>query len=103
MNSTASNVPVIFDKFNKRMSMPVHKAESKKSATAVADAPVETEKTYEGLTRQQLVEAYRIMYLSRRLDDKEINLKYDQKIYFQISGAGHEALGVAAAWVVKPG
>src|SRR5437588_9264870 len=102
MDSTASNVPVIFDKFNKRMSMPVHKAESKKSATAVADAPVETAKTYEGLTRQQLVDAYRIMYLSRRIDDKEKKLKYDQKIYFQISGAGHEALCVAAAWVLKP-
>ncbi|PYX23680.1 MAG: hypothetical protein DMG82_10825, partial [Acidobacteria bacterium] len=36
------------------------------------------------------------------IDDKEKKLKYDQKIYFQISGAGHEALCVAAAWVLKP-
>ncbi len=53
-------------------------------------------KTYEGLTRQQLIEAYRIMYTSRRLDDREIMLKRQQKIFFQISGAGHEAVGVAA-------
>src|SRR5437879_4586434 len=60
-------------------------------------------KTYEGLTRQQLVEAYRLMYSSRRVDDREILLKRQQKIYFQISGAGHEAVGVAAAFAMKPG
>ncbi len=61
------------------------------------------EKSYQGLTRQQLAEAYRLMYLSRRLDDREILLKRQQKIFFQISGAGHEALGVAAGFVLKPG
>src|SRR5580765_6463610 len=59
-------------------------------------------KTYEGLTRQQLIEAYRLMYTSRRVDDREILLKRQQKIYFQISGAGHEAVGVAAAFAMKP-
>ena len=59
-------------------------------------------KTYEGLTRQQLIEAYRIMYTSRRVDDREILLKRQQKIFFQISGAGHEAIGVAAAFCLKP-
>jgi 2-oxoisovalerate dehydrogenase E1 component len=76
---------------------------SKKIASAVVEAPAKTEKTYEGLTRQQLVEIYRLMYLSRRLDDREILLKRQQKIFFQISGAGHEALNVAAGLVLKPG
>lgn len=64
---------------------------------------VTAEKTYEGLTRQQLVEIYRLMFLSRRLDDREILLKRQQKIFFQISGAGHEAMLVAAGMLLKPG
>jgi len=59
--------------------------------------------TYEGLSRDQLVEAYRIMYMSRRIDDREILLKRQQKIFFQMSGAGHEAIGVAAGMTLKPG
>src|SRR5260370_14115432 len=83
--------------------MAVTKIESKKNASAVADMPAKSDKNYEGLTRQQLVEIYRLMYLSRRLDDREKVLKNQQKIFFQISGAGHEALTVAAALNLKPG
>jgi 2-oxoisovalerate dehydrogenase E1 component len=57
---------------------------------------------YEGLSRNQLIEAYRIMYTSRRLDDREILLKRQQKIFFQISGAGHEAVGIAAGFTLRP-
>src|SRR5487761_237003 len=60
-------------------------------------------RNYEGLSRDQLIDAYRIMYTSRRLDDREITLKRQQKIFFQISGAGHEAVGVAAAFAMKAG
>ena len=59
-------------------------------------------KSYQGLTGEQLVDAYRIMFTSRRIDDREIMLKRQQKVFFQISGAGHEALGVAAAFALKP-
>jgi 2-oxoisovalerate dehydrogenase E1 component len=81
--------------------MAITKAESKK--TAIAEPTAKTDKSYEGLSREQLVEIYRLMYLSRRLDDREILLKRQQKIFFQISGAGHEALTVAAAMALKPG
>src|SRR6202051_2256493 len=59
-------------------------------------------RSYDGLTREQLIEAYRLMYTSRRIDDREILLKRQQKIYFQMSGAGHEAIGVAAGLTLKP-
>ncbi len=55
------------------------------------------------LTNEQLIEFYRLMYLSRRTDDREIVLKRQQKIFFQISCAGHEALLVAAGMALKPG
>jgi 2-oxoisovalerate dehydrogenase E1 component len=59
--------------------------------------------SYEGLTPEQLIEAYRIMYTSRRIDDREIILKRQQKIFFQMSGAGHEAIGAAAGLTLKTG
>jgi 2-oxoisovalerate dehydrogenase E1 component len=60
-------------------------------------------RNYEGLTREQLIEAYRFMYTSRRIDDREILLKRQQKIFFQMSGAGHEVIGVVAGMTLKPG
>ena len=58
---------------------------------------------HEGLTRDDLVDAYRLMLLSRKLDDKEIQLKNQDKAYFQISGAGHEAVLVAAGKHLRAG
>src|ERR1039458_1360320 len=58
---------------------------------------------YQGLTREDLLRIYRIMYLSRRLDDREIQLKHQNKTFFQISGAGHEGVQAAAGLILRPG
>src|SRR5580704_12119955 len=71
-------------------------------ATKTESRVADIKKAYEGLSREQLIEGYRIMHTSRRVDDREILLKRQQKIFFQISGAGHEAVGVAAAFALKP-
>ncbi|HEX7051474.1 MAG TPA: dehydrogenase E1 component subunit alpha/beta [Longimicrobiales bacterium] len=56
-----------------------------------------------GLDRDTLLEMYRQMFTARRTDDKEIQLKRQNKIFFQISGAGHEAVQVALARHLRPG
>jgi 2-oxoisovalerate dehydrogenase E1 component len=55
------------------------------------------------LRRDELLDAYRLMLLSRTIDDREIQLKNQTKAFFQISGAGHEAVLVAAARQLRPG
>jgi 2-oxoisovalerate dehydrogenase E1 component len=54
------------------------------------------------LSRETLIRAFRTMYLARCLDDREVMLKRQNRIFFQISGAGHEAVQVAAGLVLRP-
>ncbi len=59
------------------------------------------EQDQQGLQPADLLSMYRTMYLSRRIDDRELLMKRQQKIFFQISGAGHEAIGVAAGMALR--
>jgi len=67
-------------------------------ATRTRTAP----KTPRTLSKADLLDIYRLMLLSRRIDDREIQLKRQNKIFFQISGAGHEAVLAAASKVFRP-
>jgi 2-oxoisovalerate dehydrogenase E1 component len=70
----------------------------------MATRPAPTTKTRPSarLEKSDLLDMFRLMVLSRRLDDKEIQLKRQNKIFFQISGAGHEGVLVAASKVFRP-
>ena len=70
--------------------------------TRVKVAKLEAQK-YHGLDQETLIRLYRTMFLSRRLDDREIQLKRQNKIFFQISSAGHEAVTAATALLLRPG
>src|SRR6202521_1779070 len=80
--------------------MATTKTDPKLAATANG---AKKSKLYQGLTRDELIPDHRIIYTSRRIDDKESLLKRQQKIYFQMSGAGHEGIGAAAGLALKPG
>ena len=84
-------------------------ADDKSQKTAKAQTPAagkavtKSSAKHHGLDTETLVGLYRTMYMSRRVDDKEIQLKGQNKIFFQISGAGHEGILAAAALAMKAG
>jgi 2-oxoisovalerate dehydrogenase E1 component len=69
----------------------------------VAKSEAPKNEKYGGLSRDTLIRLYRTMYLSRKLDDREIQLKRQNKIYFQISSAGHEAVTAVMGLLLRPG
>ncbi len=79
-----------------------HTTATNPGSAGAASSPTDDAR-FEGLTAHELIDVHRCMVRSRKLDDKEIQLKNQSRIFFQISGAGHEAIQVAAGMVLKPG
>src|SRR5437899_12283253 len=72
------------------------------SFMAIAGTPTTSSARYHGLKAEDLIGLYRTMYTSRKTDDEEIRLKKLDKIFFQISGAGHEGVLAAAGRALRP-
>ncbi len=70
-------------------------------ATPTERIPTVSRPEWHGLTADDLIAMYRVMYTSRRIDDREIAMKRQNKLFFQISGAGHEAVLVAAGRALR--
>ncbi len=81
----------------------IGKTMAQNATTLTRENVPETNQIGSALTPADLIRFYRLMYLSRKTDDREIVLKRQQKIFFQISCAGHEALLVAAGMAMRPG
>lgn len=71
-------------------------------ATIISKPSSVSSERFAGLDAEALIRAYRLMQLARRLDDREVTLKRQNRIFFQISGAGHEAVQVAAGMALRP-
>src|SRR6478752_223647 len=61
------------------------------------------EDTYRGYPVDELIEDFRLACVSRAIDDREISMQKQSRVFFQISGAGHEAIGLALARHLRPG
>jgi 2-oxoisovalerate dehydrogenase E1 component len=58
---------------------------------------------HRGVPLSEAVTDLRTAYISRAIDDREITLRQQSRVFFQISGAGHEALLLALARLLRPG
>jgi 2-oxoisovalerate dehydrogenase E1 component len=59
--------------------------------------------TFQGFPVSELIDDFRMACVSRAIDDREINMQKQSRVFFQISGAGHEAIGLALARMLRPG
>jgi 2-oxoisovalerate dehydrogenase E1 component len=85
------------------MSMATRGTRTKSGKGGRSGAEKATRRGRSALGKAEMVGLYRTMVAARRTDDREIQLKRQNKIFFQISGAGHEGIQVAVAHHLRPG
>src|ERR1700704_6180071 len=66
-------------------------------------AATEAVQTYRGYPVDEAIDDFRLACVSRAIDDREISMQKQSRVFFQISGAGHEALGLGLARLLRPG
>jgi 2-oxoisovalerate dehydrogenase E1 component len=100
---TLPPVPVAEDPADEQPGSPVAPAPPEVRGVAEREPEPEPPGTFRGFPVQELIDDFRTACVSRAIDDRQIAMQKQNRVFFQISSAGHEALSLALARHLRPG